>query len=166
MLNEKTTSVVEPSCDTSLTSIIDNARYDVELGSESPIPLDVVDEYHARYPNGFEDFATASLSLLFCSQSASSNPVRRSLSLGTSRLGIRRDDQGREYVFLECADILNGRRSDVEFSTVPGFRNYVRVHFTADARRVIDSIWIAGDDLSWQRLASCEIQLNKEGDKT
>lgn len=137
--------------------------YAVELGVESPIPASVVNKYHARYPNGFEDFASAKLSLLFCSQSSSSNPTKRSLELGKSRLGIRRDEQGREYVFLECADMQNARSPGAS-GIVPGFRNYVRLHFTADTRRVVDSIWIAGDDLSWQRLAYCNIQLNKEGD--
>lgn len=137
--------------------------YDVELGAESPIPAVVVEKYHAKYPNGFEDFASAKLSLLFCSQSSSNNPTKRSLELGNSRLGVRRDEQGREYVFLECADIKNARLPSVP-DVASGFRNYVRVHFTSDVRRVIDSIWIAGDDLSWQRLAICNIQLNKEGD--
>lgn len=144
------------------TLLGDGLQYDVELGAVSPISEELVDYYKQHYPTGFKEFPSATVSLLFCSQSAAAHPVRLELKLRKSGLGIRRDDQNREYVYLECADMMPCQPQERP-AAAHSFRSYIRIHFTTDPRRIVDSIWVAGDDYSWTRLASCHISLPAEG---
>jgi hypothetical protein len=136
-------------------------EYNIELGAPSPIPDETVDYFRPYYPTGAKEFDSASVSLIFCSQSSAAHPVPLQLELNKSNLCVRKAGDDREYVYLESADIKSlSTRGRTDGG---GYRKYIRIHFTTDPRRIVDSIWVAGDDYSWTRLASCCIRLPGEG---